>query len=216
MIEMSKIQNAIAYRFSNHKYKLYNSYVFNWESDFFSTTNDNRYIYEVEVKISRSDFFADFKKGDKHTHLYSAMKQKTYGGIGVNYHKETPNRFYYCCPDGMITPEELPEYAGLIYFIERGEETSYNVREIKKAPFIHKNNNVDKYLRSLIDKFYFQFQNMRSEYSIAKSRLKNHEKVIKENARLLSMVDLAKDDGYMKEVERLKKELEKKKDENSN
>ncbi len=60
------IQEQVRIRFNNHKYELFNAYVFNegWESDFFSITSSG-YCYEVEVKISRSDFFADFKK-DKH------------------------------------------------------------------------------------------------------------------------------------------------------
>ena len=59
----SKIQMILEDRFHNHKYKLFNSYVFkdNWESDFVSMS-ENGYTYEVEIKISRGDYQADFKK----------------------------------------------------------------------------------------------------------------------------------------------------------
>lgn len=205
-MEMNDIHRALASRFSNHKYKLYNSYVFNWESDFFSTTSDNRYIYEVEVKLSRSDFFADFKKGEKHTSLTTAMGLKLFNEI----HTQTPNRFYYCCPEGMIKKEELPPYAGLIYLNENGT----SARQVKTAPMIHKNNNVDKYLRSLIDKFYFQHEKMRSDYTWAKYQLKNHDFVVKENTRLRTIVNLERDNGFMLEIEQLKKDIKKLKDDN--
>ena len=55
---------------------------------------------------------------------------------------------------------------------------------------------------------------MRSDYSVAKHRLKGLDNTIKENSRLLSMVDLAKNDGFMLEIEKLKKEVSKLKDEN--
>lgn len=49
----------------------------------------------IECKVSRADFLSDKKK--KHR-----VK-----GMGIWR--------YYCCPDGMIKPEELPEKWGLIY-----------------------------------------------------------------------------------------------------
>ena len=59
----SDVQQEIKKKFINHKYSLLNTWVFGegWESDYFSIT-DFGYSYEVEVKISRSDFFVDFKK----------------------------------------------------------------------------------------------------------------------------------------------------------
>jgi hypothetical protein len=50
--------------YCNYEYKLNNTFVFNWESDFFAMSSSN-YFIECEVKISRGDFFVDFKK-DKH------------------------------------------------------------------------------------------------------------------------------------------------------
>src|SRR4051812_49651593 len=55
------IQQKVFYLFNNHQYHLYNSYVYNWECDYFSSTKSNN-DYEVEIKISRSDFFADLKR----------------------------------------------------------------------------------------------------------------------------------------------------------
>lgn len=63
------------------------------------------YLYEVEVKLTTSDFRADFNKeryGDKKHDLIKAGKRTNY--------------FSYCCPEGVITPEMIPPYAGLVYF----------------------------------------------------------------------------------------------------
>lgn len=50
-----------------NRYILLNSFVFNWESDFFFKTGSD-YFVEIEVKVSKSDFKADFKK-EKHQHM---------------------------------------------------------------------------------------------------------------------------------------------------
>ena len=51
---------------STVRYFLNNLYVFSnsWESDYLSLTKSG-YLYEGEVKISKSDFKADFKKEKK-------------------------------------------------------------------------------------------------------------------------------------------------------
>jgi hypothetical protein len=55
----------------------------------------------VECKVSRSDFLADKKKPHRQS-----------GGIG--------NWRYYMCPEGLISPDELPEKWGLLYVNARG------------------------------------------------------------------------------------------------
>jgi hypothetical protein len=196
--------------------------VFDWESDYFSVTQDDKYIYEVEVKLSRADFFADFQKGEKHLWLSSATKhelvaKKTkpfgfYENVGkvetyalgyVKVRDNTPNRFYYCCPEGMIKKDEVPEYAGLLYLNKTGTYAT----QVKTAPFIHKNKNVERYLRKLVDKFYFQYIGMREEVFRAKRQNKDYDNLQKSNSRLLGMVDLAKNEGFIEEIEKLKKEL---------
>jgi len=58
--------DKILYRhFANYDYKLFNTFVFGgWECDFFAQSSSG-YFIEVEIKVSRGDFFVDFKK-DKH------------------------------------------------------------------------------------------------------------------------------------------------------
>jgi len=70
------LQRAVRQMFHNHQYVLVNSFVFNWESDFFSITK-NGTVYEVEMKISRADFREDFKK-DKHLLFKDQLAKKSH------------------------------------------------------------------------------------------------------------------------------------------
>ena len=102
-----------------------------WEYDVISLNKAGN-ITEFEVKISRSDFKADKKK-----RKFKYYEQKNFSLM--------PNRFYYACPEGLIQPEEIPSYAGLIYF--NGEELAI----IKSAPLIHKiKHDIDKIKSKII------------------------------------------------------------------
>lgn len=52
----------------------------------------------IEVKMSHADFLADFKKSYRENIYYDLGHIK-----------------YFCCPKGVIKPEELPENIGLLY-----------------------------------------------------------------------------------------------------
>lgn len=58
----------------------------------------------IECKVSRSDFLADRKK---------PFRMQPNSGMGDNR--------YYCCPKGMIKPEELPDRWGLLYIYPDGK-----------------------------------------------------------------------------------------------
>lgn len=92
------------------------------ECDLFRATASD-YVYEYEIKISRSDYFNDFSKNGR-----DEPKHKTLAsGIGKN----CPNRFFYVVPDGLMSRAECPAYAGLIYY--KNEWLSI----VKPAPLIH-------------------------------------------------------------------------------
>ena len=55
-----------------------------------------------------------------------------------------PNYFNYVVPTGLITVEDLPEYAGLIYF---NEDLSFDI--IKKPKLLHKIKANDDFIRKL-------------------------------------------------------------------
>lgn len=177
------------------KYTAGNLYLFrhNWETDFLVVQKASSYCYEIEIKTSRSDFFNDFKKTEKHSILkegtYPAKKYRyktdseTNKRIADHYYepkewKFRPNKFYYCVPEGLIKIEEVPEYAGLMYVNELG------VRIVKESKFIHK----DKLelIKPLCDKFYYYWKNARSNNLIQEKIIRDLEKVIKEHREMLN------------------------------
>lgn len=179
-----KIQRLLDKFFASYKYNVDGLYVFEWESDKLIWTKAG-YIYEFEVKISRSDFKNDFKhKKDKHIilkgpteeeqlmpgfywfyehnkHLYSSIdeckaKLKPTDSYYIANHRK-PNFFYYAVPDGMIKPDEVPEYAGLIYIKQECQFSYQSFAIVKKAPQLHKTKYKDAELK-LGEKFYYNWQ----------------------------------------------------------
>jgi hypothetical protein len=139
-----------------YTYRISNAFVFayDWECDFFCVSNEG-YSFEFEVKISRADFKTDSQKY-KHT----LFKKTDKAGILV------PNKFYYVVPKGLVTAEEIPKYAGLIYVGEHAEI-------VKRAPFLHKNKRDLR--RVLCDKFYDRYivgrrENAQMRYDLARTR----------------------------------------------
>jgi hypothetical protein len=174
--EISKALNR--YFVGNCRYKLANAFIFksDWESDFF-VQKQNGYSYEFEVKISRSDFFADKKKVSKHLILSNGkfVEQKRLWNNDrtgdddkwiieekEREHSFRPNKFFYVVPTGMITVDELPKYAGLFYYGE-GKDYSCGLKKIKDAPFIHKE--ALKFESVLCNKFYNYWLNAKIEIS---------------------------------------------------
>lgn len=177
----------------NHDYKLENVFVHAWEADVFSVTASG-YSYEIEVKVSRSDFFADFKK-PKH-HFFKTFN-KTHGiqrngeswitnhrdevkfpdlkDFRIRYsninaveynHTNAPNKFYYIVPVGMVEVHEIPKYAGLIYAMDYGSP-----RIIKQAPYIHKDKFDHK--KMLFDKYFWKSVNQEKEIHQLKMQIES-------------------------------------------
>lgn len=103
---------------------------------------DSDIVYEYEIKNSRSDFRADFKKTYKHDRL-SGRKDKDQEYIKWNGNPGRPNHFYYVCREGLIKDTEVPEYAGLIYVTDSG------IKVQKKAPKLHSFKANDKLIRAV-------------------------------------------------------------------
>lgn len=92
---------AIRTRRQNKVYP--NTYIGSWECDILEVTKSG-YSHEYEIKISRADFKVDKLKQKHGENKYDTLQ----AGKRVNY-------FSYVCPHGLITPDEVPEWAGLIY-----------------------------------------------------------------------------------------------------
>lgn len=78
-------------------------------------------LYEFEVKISRADFKADFKKS-KHLWL-------------TKYPERGPNYFSYVCPEGLIKVSEIGSGVGLYYV--KGDEIEEVQAPKRRHKFIH-------------------------------------------------------------------------------
>ncbi len=132
------ITEILMRRFDGAKYLVPNVYFFkhDWETDLL-VIQQSGYSYDIEIKVTKSDFKADFKKIHKHQILKSA-EYTEFHMSGIVEHTTVknwgrrPNRFYYAVPEGLVSVEEIPEYAGLIYIKDSQAIT------IKEAPFIHK------------------------------------------------------------------------------
>lgn len=70
-------------------------------------------------------------------------KREQFGHTNISFRnnfKNTANRFYYVVPENMISLTECPSFAGLIYVskVENGFGDYFNLKEVKKAPLLHK------------------------------------------------------------------------------
>lgn len=143
-------QKLVNFR-STPRFVLQNLYVFGWESDILFLSKSGFWT-EIEIKVSRSDFKADLKnKSEKHQLL------------SATHNKLKPNQFFYAAPQGLIHPDEVPDYAGLLTVSEH----YFGVDIQKPAPWLHRHK-IDPNELNLTDKFYFNMVNAKREALIAK------------------------------------------------
>lgn len=99
------------------------------------------FIYEYEIKISRSDYKKDFTK-EKHS-LITNEKFTNVTSDGEVWYL-LPNYFNYVVPRNLITIDEVPNYAGLIYI---NDDLTFDI--IKKPSLLHKVKANNKLIRKL-------------------------------------------------------------------
>lgn len=158
---------------SNPKYLVHNLYVFEWESDYLARTRAG-YWYEVEIKISLSDFKNDFKKKEKHETLRTGKHRD---GWGNRIDGLRPNYFAYCVPEPLVSKVDplVPEYAGLFGVSEYGHLVRH-----KGVPRLHDQKITDDQLK-LTEKFYYNWAEQ-----VRKNR--EHEAIVKEFRREISFL----------------------------
>lgn len=160
------IQRSLWTKFKNQDYKLSNVFFFGWECDFFTVSKSN-YISEIEIKISKSDFKADFNKEVKRgllKHDILVDEKYTY----------KPNKFYFAAPKGLIDISDIPREYGLI------EVANNRTRLIREAKFLHKENLMTKikFTKILLDKFYYRNVDLRHILKIRDYDIKHSQKRI--------------------------------------
>ena len=107
-----------------------------WEADMISVTKAG-YTNEFEIKISKADFYADFKKPNN-KHL--SLKERR---------AEIPSYFWYVTTGFTIADDGVPEYAGNIRITKRLCEPGYWITILKPAPRLTKETITTKQLMSL-------------------------------------------------------------------
>jgi hypothetical protein len=146
------------------KYCVQNTYCFHSyykETDYLIIQN-NGYCLDLEVKVSRGDFFQDRKKIHKHSIIKNGYFQVDYrygGKYEINepiYTNDRPNKFYFCCPEGLIRESDLQPHEGLIYVLESGE-----IKKIKEAKFLHKE--IVDLEPVLCRKFYYSYLQLKQQ-----------------------------------------------------
>jgi len=152
-----------------------NYYLGAWEADLLRIRRSGM-VYEYEIKTTRADYFNDFKKEY---------------GESVNKHKQIEegtaecNRFYFVVPENMITKDEVPPYAGLIYYkeyMDEGEARGY-FRSISEGKLIRKKFTID--YETIARKLSFREQILRNKF-----RCYNNDLAIlkDENRRLRAVI----------------------------
>ena len=110
-----------------------NVHLLEFESDFMYVSL-NGYMHEIEVKVSRSDFRADFKKQgvryDRVTNLKNTVEKHVIIPQGLTGLKH----FSFAVPEGLVTKEEIPEYAGLCYVTKSPRAGHLALRWVKRPP----------------------------------------------------------------------------------
>lgn len=123
-----------------------------WECDICEVTPSG-YFREYELKTSRGDFFADAKK--ERTVYNPAMPCiKEQDRPVENKHAllaagdtRGPANFFFVTPEGLLKPEDLPPWAGLIEVWHRGDISAAFERMIIPAPRLHRTKAPDNLIR---------------------------------------------------------------------
>lgn len=169
-----RIQGVLSEYFlsqSSKRFEMENLFVFEWESDYLCVTKSG-YVYECEIKISRSDFANDLKHKRKKFELLNEAAE------GKDKDKSLlPDYFYYVVPEGMISPDEVPAWAGLIHIREIG----FPFSKVKEARKICQDNNERTLLNDrLLEKFYYAYRNWKTNSRKVKDELLQTQHLLEE------------------------------------
>lgn len=170
------IQRILRFQYiKGYKYIAENLFVFKWESDYLVKTVSG-YWYEMEIKISFSDFKNDAKNKKEKFEIL---------GKGEYYHRgqlfkedKRPNYFSYCVTEDMVDKvlPLLPDYAGL-YFID---EKHHHLVNVKAPQQIHKEKISDESLK-LTEKFYYNYRS----WKLSNERFSKEKKELKDTIKWL-------------------------------
>ena len=85
----------------------------------------------IECRHNYSDpYFNRYNRREMFTLYYSAMSSVEFREFK---NEKLPNKFFYAVPNGLISKDEVPEYAGLIYVND-----DLSITKVKDGKFIHR------------------------------------------------------------------------------
>lgn len=140
-----------------------------WECDVFELTKAG-YYREYEIKISRGDFFSDktkerefYPRGgvswDPVTKSYPPRTKESKHELLAARDPRAPVQFWYVMPEGLITLDELPTWAGLIEVIKCHGDRWWP-KEKKTAPRLHKTKCDLRVVAQLHETCYYRYHNL--------------------------------------------------------
>jgi len=153
------IQRALHAYLSSHEYALPNYTPNGWfECDYYSVTKAG-YAHEYEIKLTRSDFRADAKKGSKG---HYRVKDGRYMRDERTKHEllaagidDAPKHFYFVVPTDLVALDEVPDFAGLIYAEKVHGRTM--LREQKRAPILSRTKVSESVVRQMARNASFRY-----------------------------------------------------------
>lgn len=122
-----------------------------YECDLFVVTKAF-YSIEYEIKLTLSDFKADVRKTTKHKRLAGEQWE------GWPASKQRPTRFFYVTPEGLVSAEDVPDYAGLVWFRRICADSPGLLRtRIRSAPRLKGERLTDKTIEHMKNMAYGRF-----------------------------------------------------------
>ena len=165
-----EIQRRLIYDLFRRNFVVPNFTPSGWfECDVFEITQAG-FFREYEIKLSRSDFFADADKF-KDRYDWEAVGIKKLSPLVKheslsNGRLHGPCRFYFVTPNGLVRPEEIPHWAGLIVCGERAGYEKYgplarlSIHILKQAPVLHRCKIDPAVRQQALETLYWRFHNL--------------------------------------------------------
>lgn len=124
----AKDLQLLFYRTQQTRYEeiIPNAYAKDWAECDILAIRQSGFVDEIEIKVSRSDFKADFEKTvwlpSAHPMCCAANRNKPNKHQVIESALSPINYFWFLVPDGLVAVDEVPSYAGLMYAKEcRGQ-----------------------------------------------------------------------------------------------
>jgi len=148
------IQKAFYYlTFRRYEMIVPNAFVGDNEMDF-CCIRKSGYVDEIEMKVTKSDFLADFKKTSRVKIDNTYCIKNKHEAIAGGYLKS--NHFSFLVPEELQKELIIPEYAGL-YTFSKSIKGLYRIKEVKKPKMLHKRKISDKSKYLIVRKLAYRY-----------------------------------------------------------